>query len=131
MTGYSAGFNLPIETSKVQLGTFTPGGALPAGSSPAAATARLPTSGPLANLLVTGQSQKASGDGAVTTDTALPPGSVIYSFDLQLLPGASPGVVFDGSAADFKLPSGGLRNRAGMTVVTPDQVAVGKLEVTR
>jgi hypothetical protein len=38
-------------------------------------------------------------------------------------------VVFDGTAAGYALPSGGLRNRAGTAVVSAGQVAIGKLEV--
>jgi hypothetical protein len=39
------------------------------------------------------------------------------------------GVVFDGTAADFHLPSGGMRDRSGTTVVEATDVAIGKLEV--
>ena len=47
---------------------------------------------------------------------------------LELTPrGAKSGIVFDGTKAGFVLPSGGLRNRAGLTVVDPSGVAIGKL----
>jgi hypothetical protein len=130
LTGYSTGFDLPIDGSKVQLGDFTPGAALPAGASPSAAAATIATSGPLAGDLVVAQSQKASGDGAVTTDAVLAAHAVLFTFRLDLASNRD-GIVFDGTTADFLLPSGGLRNRVGMTVVTPDQVAIGKLEVKR
>ena len=45
--------------------------------------------------------------------------------------GAPIGVVFDGTASGFVLPSGGMRNRAGMTVVEAKDVAIGRLEVTQ
>ena len=45
--------------------------------------------------------------------------------------GAPSGVIFDGTAAGFALPSGGMRTRAGTTVVAPADVAIGKLEVNR
>jgi hypothetical protein len=38
-------------------------------------------------------------------------------------------VVFDGTATGFVLPSGGLRNKAGMSVVDASQVKIGKLEL--
>jgi hypothetical protein len=130
LTGYSTGFDLPIDVSKVQLGAFTPGSVLSPGSSPTAAEAKIVITGPLAGNLVVAQSQKASGDGAVVTDTALAAHTVLFTFELDLVSSPS-GVVFDGTVQDFHLPSGGLRTRAGLTVVTPDQVAIGKLEVKR
>jgi len=131
LTGYSAGFDLPLDASKVGFGGFTPGTALPAGTAPIAAMGTIPRTGPMKDMLVTGQSQKASGDGAVTTDTTLAPGAVLYTIRLDLLDGASIGVVFDGTASDFVLPSGGLRDRAGNAVVDAKDVAIGKLEVTQ
>jgi hypothetical protein len=130
LTGYSAGFDLPLDIAKVRLADFTPGAALPPGSAPSAALGKLVTTGPLAGNLVVAQSQKASGTGAVATDASLPAHAVVLSFTLEVST-ATNGVVFDGTAAGFHLPSGGLRNRAGLTVVTPDQVAIGKLEVSR
>ncbi|CAN5488253.1 hypothetical protein BH11MYX1_BH11MYX1_20240 [soil metagenome] len=130
LTGYSTGFDLPIDVSKVQLAAFTPGSALPAGDSSSAAAATIVTSGVLAGDLVVAQSQKASGAGAVTTDAVLAAHTVLLTFQLDLA-GTTNGIVFDGTAQDFHLPSGGLRNRAGLTVVTSDQVAIGKLEVKR
>ncbi len=129
LTGYSVGFDLPLDDTKVTLASFTPGTALNAGTAPVAALAALPQAGPLAHQLVTAQSQKASGTGAVLTDTALPPGTSLYTFELGII-GAN-GVVFDGTASGFVLPSGGLRDRAGNTVVDAHDVAIGKLEVTR
>jgi hypothetical protein len=127
LTGYSVGFDLPMVEGAVQLMNFSPGTALPAGNAPAAAAAAIPTDGPLANMLVTAQSQKASGDGAVTTDATLAPGTVLYQLRLAPAANAQPGVVFDGTAKDFVLPSGGMRDRAGDTVVMPSEVAIGRL----
>ncbi len=131
LTGYSVGFDLPLDDTKVAIDGFTPGVALSAGSSPVAAVGQLPTSGPLAHQLVTGQSQKAAGAGAVATDTTLPPGTVLYSVELDLISGVPKGIVFDGTADGFVLLSGGMRNRAGTTVVAASDVAIGKLEVTQ
>lgn len=132
-TGYSAGFNLPIDVTKVTLNSMVPGTALSAGSATTAAKAVLPVKGPLNGVLVAAQSQKGAGTGAVTTDTVLAAGAVIFTIKLDLGPLATtaPGVVFDGTAAGFVLPSGGLRNKVGANVVLPTEVAIGKLAVTQ
>jgi hypothetical protein len=131
VTGYSTGFNLPLDATKVSLGAFTPGSALAAGTAPTAAVARLPTSGPLTGNLVVAQSQKASGVGAVTTNTTLAPGTVLLTIELDYIPDAALGVVFDGTVAGFTLPSGGLLDRSGNAVVTAADVSIGKLEVIK
>jgi hypothetical protein len=130
LTGYSAGFNLPLDATKVTLGPFQPGAALSPGTAPMAAVAAIPTQGPLAATLITAQSQKASGAGAVATDTVLPSGTVLYTIELDVVEPLKGGVVFDGTAKSFALPSGGLRNKAGLTVVDPAGVRIGKLEVS-
>jgi hypothetical protein len=129
LSGYAAGFNLPLDATKVVLGSFTPGIGLDPGQPPLAAQAAIPKQGPLAGMLITAQSQKASGAGAVVGDTTLASGTVLYTVRLELRDGATAGVVFDGTAAGFVLPSGGLRNQAGTAVVEANQVGVGKLEV--
>ena len=130
LTGYSTGFNLPLAPNLVKLTAFTPGTALDPGSAPVAAQALVPSIGPLAGMLVAAQSQKSAGTGAIDTDTQLAPGAVLFSVQFDLIAGAPPGsAVFDGTAAGFALPSGGLRDRAGLTVVQPQEIAIGKLEV--
>ncbi len=126
-TGYSTGFDLPLPVP-MEVTAFTPGTALNPGE-PAAARAVVPTSGPLAQNLVTAQSQKANGAGAVTTDTTLAPGTVLYTVTLKLDAAIRPSVIFDGTAAGFALPSGGLRDKSGNTVVDAKDVAIGKLEL--
>jgi hypothetical protein len=128
LTGYSTGFDLPLDATKVKLGLFTPGAALDPGSAPPAAGATIPSQGPLHGALVVGLSQKATGTGAVATDTALPPGTVLLTVELDAVEPFGNGIVFDGTAKGFALPSGGLRNKAGMTVVDASQVKIGKLE---
>lgn len=128
LTGYATGLDLPLDASKVALGPFTPGTALDPGSAPIAAGAKIPSEGPLRGVLVVGLSQKATGTGAVATDRALPPNTVLLTVELDAVEPAQGGVVFDGTAQGFVLPSGGLRNRAGMTVVDAAQVKIGKLE---
>lgn len=129
LTGYSTGFDLPLDAAKVTLGPFTPGKALDPGTAPIAAGAKLPSQGPLRGALVVGVSQKAAGPGAVATDTALPPGTVLLTVELDAVEPLQGGVVFDGTAQDFALTSGGLRNKAGMAVVDASQVKIGKLEL--
>lgn len=129
LTGYSTGFDLPLDITKVKLGPSTPGTVLSPGSAPAAASAAMPGDGPLRGVLVVGLSQKATGTGAVATDTTLPPGTVLYTVELDAIEPRQDGVVFDGTAKDFVLPSGGLRNKAGVTVVDASQVKIGKLEL--
>jgi hypothetical protein len=130
LTGYSVGFNLPLDAKKVTLGTFTPGTALAPGTAPVAASATIPVAGPLAGTLVIGQSQKAAGAGAVASDTVLAPNTVLFTIELDVVEPLVEGVVFDGTAKSFALPSGGLRNKAGLTIADPSQVKIGKLEVS-
>jgi len=98
------------------------------GSSPVAAFVKIPTDGPLAHQLVTAQSQKASGAGAVTDDATLQPGDVVYTLELDAIADRA-GVVFDGTAAGFALVSAGMRDRRGASVVDPKDVSIGRLEV--
>jgi hypothetical protein len=129
LTGYSVGFDLPIDDTRMTLGAFTTATGLNPGSDPVAAKATLPKSGPLAHELVTALSQKAAGTGAVAGDTQVAAGTVLYSIELELTAHAATGVVFDGTASDFVLPSGGMRDRLGNTVVEAKDVAIGKLEI--
>lgn len=126
LTGYSVGFDLPLDDRRVHFGGFTPGTALDPGPAPIAAMGALPAEGPLAHVLVTGQSQKATAHQA---DATLAPGTVLYTVTLHLVPNAKAGTVFDGTASGFVLPSGGLRDRAGHAVVEPADIAIGKLVV--
>lgn len=130
LTGYSAGFNLPLAHG-LRLIDFTPGTGLDPGSSPPAAQGKLPSKGPLADHLVTGISQKASGPGAVATDTLLAPGTVLYTMHLEVTSAAADGVVVDGTAADFHLPSGGMRDHTGTTVVEATDISIGTVEINR
>lgn len=128
LTGYSVGFDLPLDDARVHLGDFTPGTALDAGPAPVAAMAALPADGLLAHMLVTAQSQKATAHDA---DATLAPGTVVYTISLDVVPHAPKGVVFDGTASGFILPSGGMRDRTGNAVVEPAEVSIGKLVVNR
>jgi hypothetical protein len=131
LTGYSVGFDLPLDDTKVSFGGFTPEKALDPGTDPVAAKAALPEHGPLAHVLVAGLSQKADGTGAIATDTQLKPGTKLFTIELDLVQSATAGVVFDGTASGFVLPSGGMRDRTGNSVVDPADVAIGKLVVHR
>lgn len=134
LAGYSVGFDLPLDASRVQLaGGLVAGKAgstpLNPGTNPPAQKAALPTSGPLAGVLVSGLSQKASGNGAVLNDASITTGAVLYQVQLQLKPGGRAGVVFDGLTS---LPSGfraALRDRQGNEVASASDFAVGRLEL--
>jgi hypothetical protein len=131
LSGYGVGFNLPVDTKKVRLaaqGAITAGAILSVGASVPAVAVALPSSGPMAGVLTSGISQKASGSGAVAADTTIPAGSVLYQLALELTPGAEAGVVFDGAnlGGAFK---GLLRNKLGDDVVGSSGFGIGRLEI--
>jgi hypothetical protein len=131
LTGYGAGFNLPLDATKVRLpaqGALTAGAILSVGSGVPAVAVALPGSGPLAGVLTSGISQKAAGSGSVASDTAIPAGSVLYQVALELAPGAEPGVVFDGASLGNRF-KGLLRNKLGDDVVGSSDFGIGRLEV--
>lgn len=129
--GYSTGLTLPVDASLVTLAKFEPGTALDPGSAPAAAAGQLVEAGALAGSLVLAVSQKAAGPGAVEGNAELAPGAVLFSITLAVKEGATEGVVFDGTAADFALPSGGLRDRVGLMTVPVSGVEIGRLELKK
>lgn len=133
LTGWAAGFNLPLDNSKVKLNAtpLTVGAGLNAGTSPTAATVTIPSSGPLKNMLVSGISQKAAGTGASTGDATIAAGTVLYTIKLDLVGTAPTGVVFDGTAGAFTLPSGGMRDKQNTAVAGPSDVKIGKLEIQK
>ncbi len=130
LTGYSVGMNLPLDATLVQAGgsLMIPGTVLSPGQNPTAAYGTLPASGPLMNVLTTGLSQKAAGDGAVTTDSPIPAGAVLYTVQLALRPGAITGVAFDGAALGPKFRAL-LRDKLGTDVVAGSGFSIGRLEV--
>ncbi|MFL5343374.1 MAG: hypothetical protein ACJ8AT_01195 [Hyalangium sp.] len=131
LKGFGVGFNLPADASRVRLATdgFVPGSALPPGHNPMAAKAVLPASGPMQGVLVTAQSQKADGAGAVPTDSTIAQGTVLYTLKLELAPGATPGTVFDGTTGPIAAFNGALRTRAGVDVVSRNGFGIGRLIV--
>jgi len=132
VTGYSVGINLPLDASKVKAdpALLTPGTVLAPGTGVVAAAAALPATGPLANVLVSGVSQKAAGAGAVTTDTDIPAGSVLYTLRLDVNLQAGAGTVFDGATLlttpQFQAL---LRDKQGNDTVKAGEIVIGKLEV--
>lgn len=130
LTGYGVGFNLPVDGTRARLNAtgLVPGTVLNPGANPMAAAAALPESGPLAGVLTSALSQKASGEGAVDTDTAIAAGAVLYTLNVDLSSAATPGVVFDGAALP-KAFNGTLRDRQGNEVVGRNGFAIGRLEV--
>lgn len=131
LTGYFVGFNVAIDASKVMpdASLLTAGTVLNPGTNPAAIAAAIPSAGPLANALVTGISQKATGNGAVATDAMIPAGSVFYTVKLPLKSGATGGTIFDGTVAKNKIRAG-LRNKIGTEVVGSADFGIGQLIYT-
>ena len=127
VTGYGVGFNLPVNPSAVRLNSMVPGTVLSPGSNPAAVKAVLPSTGPMQGILVSGQSQKASGAGAVATDTLVPAGTVLYTLRIDLA-SAVPGVVFD-SAVLSPAFNAAMRDKLGNDVVRRSEFGIGGLEV--
>ncbi|AKJ04890.1 Fibronectin type III domain protein [Archangium gephyra] len=127
---YSAGMNLPLDTTRVEPDTtlLVEGNALNLGSAPKAVAAALPASGPTAGVLYTGVSQKFDGAGKVTGDTTLLPGRVFYSVRLKLPAKAPVGTVFNGPTLDTRFRAA-VRNRAGDEVMSNADFALGKLEI--
>lgn len=128
LTGYYVGFDVAIDPTKVapDASLMTAGTVLNPGTNPAAIGATIPTAGPLANALVTGISQKATGNGAVASDATIKAGDVFYTIKLPLAPGAAGGVIMDGTVAKNKIRAG-LRNKAGTEVVGIADFGIGKL----
>jgi hypothetical protein len=131
LTGYYVGFDVAIDGTQLapDANLMTPGTVLKPGTNPPAVAAAMPTTGPLAKALVTGISQKASGNGAVATDATIPTGSVFYTIKLPLKAGATGGTIMDGSVAKNKIRAG-LRNKAGTEVVGIADFGIGKLVYT-
>jgi len=131
-SGYSIGMDLPIDPSKIVPATFvmSPGTVFPPGQAPSvpAVASKLPASGPLANVLVTGVSQRPTGTGAVAGDTAVTAGQVFYTLKLDMPATPVFGLVFDGANLGPRFRAG-VRDRTGTEVVAPSEFAIGKLEV--
>jgi len=127
---YSAGMNLPLNTSRVEADTtlLVAGNALNLGAAPRAVAAALPTSGPTAGVLYTGVSQKIDGAGKVAGDVGVLPGFVYYSVRLKLPASATVGAVFDGVSLDQRFRAA-VRGRGGDEVLSSADFSIGKLEV--
>jgi hypothetical protein len=129
LTGWAVGIDLPLDGTKVLSDPTTPivpGTALSPGLPPIAASAALPLTGPFSNIFSSGLSQKASGAGAVPTDTTVPSGSLIYTVRLDRVPGAAPGVIFNGSSLPTTFRAGML-DKMGNEVAAPTDFAIGTL----
>jgi hypothetical protein len=131
LTGYFVGFDVAVDATKLapDASLMTAGTVIKPGTNPPAIAAAIPTAGPLANALVTGISQKASGNGAVATDATIPMGSVFYTIKLPLKSGATGGTIMDGTVAKNVIRAG-LRNKVGTEVVGVADFGFGKLVYT-
>jgi len=131
LTGYYVGFNLPVASGKVQFASpsISPANdALNPGTAPQAMGAKIPSSGPLANVLVTGLSQKAAGAGAAANNARISSGQVFYTIHLRPADGATPGVVFSGTALGSQFRAA-LRDRLGNEIASQSDFAIGTLAV--
>jgi hypothetical protein len=128
LTGYFVGFDVAVDASKLapDASLMTAGMALNPGTNPAAIAAAVPTTGPLANALVTGLSQKATGNGAVAADATIAAGSIFYTVTLPIKAGAAAGTIIDGTVAKNKIRAG-LRNKMGTEVVGVADFGIGQL----
>jgi hypothetical protein len=131
LSGYFAGFDVAVDGTKLAPDTtlMTAGTALNPGTNPAAIGGAIATAGPLSGALVTGISQKATGGGAMATDSMIAKGSVFYTIKLPLKSGATGGTIMDGSVAKNVIRAG-LRNKVGTEVVGIADFAIGKLVYT-
>jgi hypothetical protein len=124
--------DLPVDTTRIVPASFvfTPGTVFPPGSAPSVPTyaSKLPGSGPLAGVLVTGQSQRPTGTGAVAGNTAVTAGQVFYTLKLNMTAVPNFGVVFDGANPGPRFRAA-VRDRTGTEVVAPSEFGIGKLEV--
>ncbi|MDQ3262498.1 MAG: hypothetical protein M3Y59_02385 [Myxococcota bacterium] len=129
LTGYAVGFNLPLDTTRVQANgaLIETGTVLNPGSAPAAIMASLPATGPLASVLVTGQSQKATGTGAISSDSVVASGALFYRIRLDAKAGATAGVVFDGTSLGAQF-LGLMRDKSGTDVATNGDFRIGRLD---
>src|SRR5262249_6535402 len=130
LRGYSVGFDLPLTAGKVRANNalITAGDALDPGTAPQPFKALIVGAGPLANVLVSVLSQKASGAGAVSADATIPAGKTFYLLKLDLVPGAAPGTVFDGAALGPKFRAA-LIDKSGEDTARQSDFAIGKLEL--
>jgi len=125
LTGYSAGFNIPADSTRVTVMQIAKGNSLNPGNAPAAIAAALPGTGPLANVLTSGVSQKAAGAGSVAGNATVAVGQILYT--LVLRPTSTvPGTVFDGSLPGVRAA---VRDSDGIEVLTQADFAIGRLDL--
>lgn len=130
LNGYAVGFDLPLAAGKVRANAalITAGDALDPGAAPQPFKASIPSTGPLANVLLSVLSQKAAGAGSVAGDAAVPAGKTFYTIKLDLQPGATPGTVFNGAALGPKFRAA-LMDKSGEDTARQSDFAIGKLEL--
>lgn len=129
-TGYSVGFNLPVDARSVRASAplISNVGGLDPGSAPAAFGGALPTSGRMAGFLSAGVSQKAAGTGAVTTNTEVAAGTVLFTVRLEITETPVFKEVFDGATLGSRYEAA-VRDRLGEDVVWGQDFRFGRLAV--
>ncbi len=131
LTAFSAGMNLPLDLTRARADatSLVPGSALPPGTAPIAAGAALLATGPLKGVLVSVQTQKAAGNGATPSDSAVAAGAVLYTLRLHLRGSAATGAVFDGTSLPAAFRAA-VRNKAGTNQAGSTDFLIGKLSVS-
>ena len=139
---FAAGMNLPLDATKVAPGTSLITTTAPVGSSAALNLATGAAGSPRAvaaainattSVLYSGVSQKrTANNGAQTGDASLRPfpgvASYYYSLTLKLVPGARPGVIFDGQNLGPKFHAA-VRDHSGSDIFQNADFSIGRLEI--
>jgi hypothetical protein len=130
VSAFGVAMNLPFDVTRaVQAATdtFLPNSQaidFATAGTPLAA-AKVPTAGPLQNVLVLGLARKAQYP---PTDKVLAAGTVIFSIGFDMVPNAPVGVVFDGVAPGAKFDAAVLA-ADGHRAIDRAGFAIGQLSV--
>ena len=126
LSAFGLAMNLPFDVLRARLTAsngFTPGILINTGS-PALQVAKVPTTGPLQNVLLIGLAQHQRGQ-----EVLLPAGAVLFSLKFELVPGAGVGTVFDGGAPGLKFDAA-LMRADGTRLVDKVGFDLGQIVVT-
>lgn len=133
---FAVAMNVPVAPDSITMDStpFVEGNVLAMGAAPKAEGAMLLTTGPAANVLLSGASQKQAptvppaAPGSTVGDAAVASGQVFYSVRLRIAPGAVYRTVFDGSALPVAFKAS-VRDRSGVDTIRLEDFALGKLEL--
>jgi PKD repeat protein len=131
LSGFGVALTLPMPASKL---TFTPAtglilnaAVLDAGSTARTAAAKVPSAGPLQDMLVVGVARKkqVSTDGDVT----LPAGATVFSIAVDMNGSPALGSIFNGGALASPARAA-LLGKAGTEVASLADFAIGNLSIS-